>query len=194
MIKLLESISCTLALTGGLALTGLVLLTCVSVTGRGLNTFAHSDFLTGSFSGFAAFLLGAGVSPVNGDFEIVEAVMPFLIFAFLPICQLHGSHATVDIFSRFFPAVLNRFLIAFWEVAMSLMILLITWRLYEGLMDKYANAETTFLLQFPIWWAFFASFVVASIASVISVFCAGARILESISGRVIMPVPEGAQG
>jgi hypothetical protein len=41
--------------------------------------------------------------PVKGDFEVVEAGIAFSIFAFLPICQLHGGHATVDIFTNLMP-------------------------------------------------------------------------------------------
>jgi hypothetical protein len=46
-------------------------------------------------------------------------------------------------------------------------LILISWRLYEGLLSKMSNGETTFLLQFPIWWAYAASFA-ASVAAVSS--------------------------
>ena len=33
------------------------------------------------------------------DYELVEAGVAFAIFAFIPLCQIYGSHATVDIFT-----------------------------------------------------------------------------------------------
>ena len=38
-------------------------------------------------------------------------------------------------------------LIVFWEVILTLVVLLIAWRLFEGLQSKFRNGETTFLLH-----------------------------------------------
>ena len=88
-----------MAVLGGLVLLALVLITCVSVAGRILNGWLHSDFLQGLIPGPADWLIGIGVGPLLGDFELVEAGIAFAIFAFLPICQLYAGHATVDIFT-----------------------------------------------------------------------------------------------
>ena len=40
------------------------------------------------------------------------------------------------------------------DVLMLAVWLLLTWRLWEGLMDKLTNQETTFILQIPLWWGF----------------------------------------
>jgi TRAP-type C4-dicarboxylate transport system permease small subunit len=40
------------------------------------------------------------------------------------------------------------------DVLMLAVWLLLSWRLWVGLMDKYANHETTFILQMPLWWGF----------------------------------------
>ena len=76
-----------MAIMGGVVLTALVLLTCVSVLGRGLNTLGHSDMLTSLHNG-SGCVDRNGRRPLNGDFELVEAGVAFSIFAFLPICQL----------------------------------------------------------------------------------------------------------
>lgn len=180
----IERLARAMAVLGGVVLTLLVLLTCVSVLGRGLNTFGHSDLVP---SAFGAWLIGTGVGPVTGDFELVEAGVAFAIFAFLPICQLYAGHATVDVFTSALSERVNRWLQAFWEVVLTLVILLITWRLSAGMMDKIDNGETTFLLQFPIWWAYAASFTAALVASLTAIYCAAGRLTLAATGRSILP-------
>lgn len=172
-----------MALLGGVVLLALIAITCISVLGRGLNTFGHSALLTDLAPGLAAFLLATGVSAMTGDFEIVEAGIAFAIFAFLPICQLNSGHAKVDIFTDQLPAGLNRVLIALWEVVLTLVVLLIAWRLFEGFQSKFRNGETTFLLQFPVWWAYGASFVASVIAGLIAIYAAGVRVAGLLTGR-----------
>jgi TRAP-type C4-dicarboxylate transport system permease small subunit len=186
----MEWLARTLAIIGGLVLTALVLLTCISVIGRGGNTLGHSDLLNGILPGFADMLKHLG--PVTGDFEVVEAGIAFAIFAFLPICQLHGGHATVDVFTNLMPKKLNRVIIAFWEVILALVLILISWRLYEGLLSKMSNGETTYLIQFPIWWAYAASFAASLCAVIVGVYCAIARVAGLITGGHYLPHSEGA--
>jgi len=183
----IERLARTMAVLGGVVLTLLVVLTCVSVLGRGLNTVGHSDWLAALSETAGGWLIATGVGPVTGDFELVEAGIAFAIFAFLPICQLYAGHATVDIFTSGLSERVNRWLIAFWEVVLSLTILLITWRLGAGMIDKIGNGETTFLLQFPIWWAYAASLVAAVVASITAVYCAVGRVTLAATGRSILP-------
>ena len=159
MLTLIDRLARFMALIGGLVLVALVILTCLSVLGRGLNTLGHSAFLTGLAPGMADALIASDVGPITGDFELVEAGIAFAIFAFLPICQLYSAHATVDVFTALLPDKPNRALRAFWEVVLALTICLITWRLFIGMQDKMRYGETTFMLQFPIWWAYGLSFL-----------------------------------
>ena len=190
ILKAMEWLARALAIVGGLVLTALVLLTCVSIMGRGANTLGHSDFLVGLAPAFAATLTNFG--PVKGDFEVVESGIAFSIFAFLPICQLHGGHATVDVFTNLLPKPVNRVIVAFWEVALTVLLVVISWRLYEGLVSKFNNGETTFLLQFPIWWSYAASFAASGAAAVVGVYCALARVLGLVTGGHYLPRSEGA--
>lgn len=183
----IERLARAMAVLGGVVLTALVLLTCVSVLGRGLNSMGHSDWLIGLSQSLADRLIATGVGPVTGDFELVEAGIAFAIFAFLPICQLYAGHATVDVFTSRLSDRANAWLVAFWEGVLTLVIWLITWRLCAGLLDKLGNGETTFLLQFPIWWAYAASFVAALAASVTALYCAVARVTYAATGRSILP-------
>ncbi|MDP4989837.1 MAG: TRAP transporter small permease [Marivita lacus] len=189
MTTAIERLARAMAILGGLVLTGLVLLTCVSVLGRGLNSIGHSAWLTGLSQNLADGLIASGVGPVTGDFELVEAGIAFAIFAFLPICQLYAGHATVDVFTSRLSDRANAWLVAFWDVVLTLVIWLITWRLFAGLVDKAGNGETSFLLQFPIWWAYAASFVAALVASVTALYCSVGRVGQAATGRSILPVP-----
>ena len=191
LLTLVERLARFMAILGGLVLTALIGLTCVSVLGRGLNTFGHSEFMTSLSESAANALIATGVGPVSGDFELVEAGISFTIFASLPICQLKRGHASVDVFAGSFPRWMNRWLEVVWEVLLSLLIFLITWRLFVGMEDKMRYNETTFLLQFPIWWAFALSFAAAAVASVVALYCAVARVLELITGRRFTPDAEG---
>ena len=186
MLKLVTTLARGMALLGGLILTALILLVCVSVLGRGGNTFAHWDVIETAAPGLSAAILGAGIGPVPGDFEIVEAAIAFAIFAFLPLCQLRSAHATVDVFTANLHRRAKAALQAFWEVMLTLAILLITWRLSVGLSDKIDTGETTIFLGFPSWWAYAASFVAAICASVVALYCAYARVAEALTDETII--------
>lgn len=161
-----------MALLGGVVLCLLVVMICISVSGRELSDLAHG----GSLGGLGDWLLARGAGPIMGDFELVEAGMAFAIFAFLPLTQLSGSHATVDVFTQGLGPRVNAALGAFWTVVMAVVIVLITWRLFAGMQDKMRYNETSYLIQFPIWWAYAASFGAAVTASVVALYCAAMRL------------------
>ncbi|MCE0504201.1 MULTISPECIES: TRAP transporter small permease [unclassified Roseivivax] len=168
------------AILGGLVLTALVILACLSILGRGLNTLGHSGLLP---AGLGEALIALGVGPIDGDFELVEAGVAFAIFAFLPICQLSGAHANVDVFVSALPRPAVRAIVTFWEVVLSAVILLITWRLGVGMEGKISNGQTTFILQFPIWWSYAASFAAACVASLVAIYCAARRVRGLLRGE-----------
>lgn len=159
------------ALLGGTVLCALILMTCISVTGRAL------DFL--------------GFGPVPGDFELVEAGVAFCVFAFLPICQVQAGHATVDLFTVGLGIRPNRILVAIWETLFACVMLVILWRLYDGMLGKLGNGETSMFLQFPVWWAYAASLVPAAIATLVSLWSAADRIRAVLGGHETRPVVQG---
>jgi hypothetical protein len=67
-----------------------------------------------------------------------------------------------------------------------LVIIIIGWRLFEGLAVKIDNGQTTFLLQFPVWWAYAASFAAAVVAGLVGVYCAIGRLMDATSGTQLM--------
>jgi TRAP-type C4-dicarboxylate transport system permease small subunit len=175
------------AIVGGLVLMVLVALTTLSIIGRTINKTMHSDFAVSTLGSLAQRIIDMGFGEINGNYELLEAGVAFAIFSFFPICQLYNNHATVDVFTSGLSPRALRILRAFWEIVLSVTIIFITWRLYEGMLRYVGNNETTLFLQMPVWWSYAASFAAASIACVVAVYCMIMRIGEAATGRAILP-------
>ncbi|MEM6463761.1 MAG: TRAP transporter small permease [Pseudomonadota bacterium] len=157
------------ALAGGLVLIVLIILTVVSVSGRAL--------------------VFAGLGPIPGDFELVEAGTAFAIFAFLPWCHYRRGNAAVEVLTMHFGATANRLIEVIANLLMLLFAILICWRHSLGTIDKRDFAETTFILEFPIWWAYAAGLVGAVVFVVVAAWCFFRSIAE-FTGRSEMTAGE----
>ena len=164
MHRLIQFLARSTALLGGLVLLALVVMMTLTILGR-----------------------ETGLGEITGSYELLEAGIAFAIFSFLPITQLYGAHATVDVFTSFLPRRANRWIAACWEVVLLLVILLIVWRLYEGTLSHYKRGGTTTFLQFPLWWPFTASFIAGLVACVTAIYCAVMRVAEALRDRNILP-------
>lgn len=183
MVRLMQRLAGFSAILGGIVLSLLIIMICLSVLGRSLNTILHSWFLQTYFKSGADALIALGVGPINGDFELVEAGIAFAVFAFLPICQLGDGHAKVGIFFARFPRWLQRPLDLITHVVFAVVLTIIAWRLYEGMIAKMRYGETSFLLQFPVWWGYGLSLVAASLAAVTAAYVAGVMAIKFITER-----------
>ncbi|MEX1168486.1 MAG: TRAP transporter small permease [Hydrogenophaga sp.] len=152
------------ALFGGVLLVALTLMVVASVVGRAL--------------------IGVGLGPVPGDFELVEAGVGIAIFFFMPWCYLRGGHATVDLLHMHLPRWAQKAIDSISDVLMTLVWLMLTWRLWEGLVEKKEYMETTFILQMPVWWAYALCFV----GAVIGCACYIAKTLTQLG---LASEPEG---
>ncbi|GAB4292045.1 MAG: hypothetical protein Kow0058_10740 [Roseovarius sp.] len=175
-----------MATLGGGVLCLVVATTCVSVAGRVLNTALHDALQQGLMPDLAQRLLDLGIGPILGDFELVEAGVGFCVFAFLPLCQISGGHASVDIFTARLPQRANRALQLIIDWVFAAVLVLIAWQLWQGLLEKLRYNETTYMLQFPVWWAYAASLFAAVMAAATGVWVALARVAESLTGRIIL--------
>lgn len=182
MHLILMRIAKTMAIVGAVVLSFLILMTCVSVVGRELNAFLNSSFMETYAPGLAQYLLGLGVGPVNGDFELLENLMPFSIFAFLPLAQVYSSHATVDIFTSRLPKPLLNWMRAITEIVFALVLVVFAFKLYEGMQAKMRYGETTYLIQFPVWWAYAAAVVASVVAAFVGIAMAGLCLASAITG------------
>lgn len=180
------------ALIGGLVLILLTVITVASISGRALYTMANLHETAGWLSplypamrSIGAFLVGLGARPIPGDFELVEAGTAFAVFSFLPWCHLNRGHATVEIMAGWFPARMNQVIDVIADLLMLAVAVLIAWRHWLGTLDKVSYGETTFILQFPIWWAYAASMFGAAVFIIVAAFSLARSIDDLISGRQV---------
>jgi len=143
-----------MALAGGMVLLAIVVLTGVSVLGRWL---------------FAA--------PVVGDVELVQAGCAIAIALFLPYCQLHGAHLSIDFFTARAAVGTRRRLELVAHLASAAVLLLLAWRALAALFDAKAAQETTMLLALPLWWPLVALVAGLFVAGV----CAVAMVLTDVA-------------
>ncbi len=187
------NLSKLMAIIGGAVLSALILMVCLSILGRELNGLLHSQLAQGLFEGPADWLLALGIGPVKGDFELVEAGMAFTIFAFLPLCQITSGHASVDVFTNYLPPRAQQILGMVIEIVFAAVLIIIAMQLNEGLASKMRSGQTTFILQFPIWWAYALSLAGAFVAALVGVYMAGVRVYEVATGREIAGDGQGAE-
>lgn len=129
-----ETMSSMLARTGGLALLLVTVVAVLSIVGR--------------------LLIDIGLGPVPGDFEIVQAGCGFAVCAFLPLCQLRRGHVTVDILYTGLAPGWSAWASLAGNILMTAASALLLWRLWVGMLEKFANGETTFILGMPVWWMY----------------------------------------
>lgn len=181
-----------MALLGGAVLLLLIVITCLSILGRALNSFLHYDWVMGLVPGMAQGLLDAGIGAIPGDFEMVEAGMAFCIFAFLPLCTATAGHASVDVFTNFLPRGMNKVLEVLIAVLLAVVVVVIAMQLEEGMARKVKSGQTTLLLQFPVWWAYAASLTGAVATAFVGCWMALVRLVELLTGRVVAGHAAGA--
>ena len=160
-----EKIARWLAWAGGAVLLFLTLLTCISIAGR------------------AFVSLNIGLGPIRGIYDITEIGMAAAIFAFLPWAQLKEAHARVDLFQWAIPDGMNGVLDLVFNLAMTFVAAVGTWRLYLGMLDKQSYGETTLIAQIPVWIGYAGGLVGAVGFVIVAAFC----VLRS--GRRLMGYP-----
>jgi TRAP-type C4-dicarboxylate transport system permease small subunit len=154
MARWLERASSALALAGGLVLLAVALLAVVSILGRWL-----AD------------------APIAGDIELMQVACAVSIALFLPYCQLHAGHVTVDFFTLRASAGTRRALDRVGHAAAALAMLLLAWRAGVGVADMKVVGETTMVLGVPTWLTYLAmvpGLLVSSLVALHAVFVPGA--------------------
>ena len=186
MHAVMMGLSRGLALLGGVVLSALILMTCLSILGRHANSFLHTDIAQTVAPGLAAWLLASGIGPIFGDFELTELGMAFAVFCFLPLCQITVGHARVDIFTSYLSGRVNRWLLLVTEFLFMAALVLIAWRLSLGMSSRIRTGQTTYLLEWPVWWPYAACVGAASVAAVVGVYMVWVRLQEALQGKDII--------
>jgi TRAP-type C4-dicarboxylate transport system permease small subunit len=143
--RVLERLAQALAVFGGLALTGVALMSVYSVVMRNL----------------------AG-APIQGDFELAQMGCAVSVAAFLPFTQLRNGNIFVDFFTQKASRRTKSVLDAIGAAVVGAALALIAWRTAVGGLDALRNQETTMIMGLPIWYGYAAmapSFAVAALAA-----------------------------
>jgi TRAP-type C4-dicarboxylate transport system permease small subunit len=148
--RIIQAVAFWTAMAGGASLIAALALTVVSIAGRGL--------------------IFVGLGPIPGDFELVEAGTAFAVLAFMGLCQYHRGHVTVDLFLARAGRRANALVDAAANLLMTGAAGVITWRLALGMLDKRSYGETSFILQFPIWWGYAAALVGAAVFTLVCAY------------------------
>ena len=129
--RTLEALAKLLAVIGGLALTGVALMSLYSVVMRNL--------------------VGA---PIQGDFELAQMGCAVSVAAFLPFTQLRNGNIFVDFFTQRASARTKAALDGLGALVVGLALGLIAWRTGVGGLDAVRNQETTMIMGLPIWYGY----------------------------------------
>src|SRR3546814_4368112 len=124
--RIVERIAFWTAMAGGGALIVALVLTVVSIVGRGL--------------------ISAGLGPIPGDFELVEAGTAFAVLAFMGLCQYHRGHVTVDLFLARAGRRANALVDVLANLLMTAAAGVLTWRLFRS---EEHTSELQSLMRIP---------------------------------------------
>lgn len=178
--QILKHMARWLAYAGGFVLTASAIMTVTSIIGR---TFVW-----------------AGLSPVPGDFELVEIASVVAIFAFLPWGQINRGQVSVDILVDYFPSRLRAALGMVGDGALTLAATIIAWRLWLGFGERFPfgsdtirdllalgekpfYVETTFILRMPVWVGYALSMIGASFFAVVCFYTLWRAINWTLRGQ-----------
>jgi TRAP-type C4-dicarboxylate transport system permease small subunit len=117
-----------LAVTGGLILIALALVTFVSIVGRNIWSAA-----------------------VPGDYELVEYGAGLAASLFLPLAQIELVHPRITFFSERFSAAIRQILDALALCIGAGVSLLLAVQLARGAWDALAFADQSMILRLPSW-------------------------------------------
>ena len=127
-MKLLENLAKFCAIVAGVLLTGITLMTCVSLIGR--NTTGNS---------------------IVGAFELTGVAAGAAIAMFMPLCQVRRGNIIVDFFTARLSNASNNKLDRLGTAMLVLIFGLLAWRTTLGGINVYnANSETQ-IMGFPEW-------------------------------------------
>jgi TRAP-type C4-dicarboxylate transport system permease small subunit len=165
--RLVYGLARYVALAGGVVLVIITTTTVLSIIGRAL--------------------IPLGLSPIPGDYELVEAAVLFAVFSFLPWAHLTRGHAIVGVLTDRLPVRFNVILEALMDVLMLCVAVFIAWRHWFGMLDKFNYHETTLLLRMPLWWTYAAGMIGAVVFVIVAVYCLVRSVREAAAKNPRMP-------
>ena len=127
-MKLLEILAKACAVLAGVLLTGITLMTCVSLIGR--NTTGWT---------------------IVGDFELSGSAAGAAIALFMPWCQVRRANIIVDFFTAKASEATNRRLDRLGAFVLAVCMGLLAWRSGIGGVNAWNSGSGSMMLGFPEW-------------------------------------------
>ena len=127
-MKILENLAKTCAVLAGVLLTGITLMTCVSLIGR--NTTGWT---------------------IVGDFELSGSAAGAAIALFMPWCQVRRANIIVDFFTAKASESTNRRLDRLGALVLAACMGLLAWRSGIGGINAWKSGTGSMMLGFPEW-------------------------------------------
>ncbi|MBT3915628.1 MAG: TRAP transporter small permease [Rhodospirillaceae bacterium] len=158
--RVLYKISRVVAIVGGLLLSGLALLTTISITGRATT-----------------------IGPIPGDFELIAIGTGICVFCFLPYCQLMRGNVIVDFFMEKAPTRAKTFMDFIGGVVYLTLGYMLTWRMVYGGFDMYENNEMSMTIGFPRWTTFPISILLMSYLVIVIIYTTWRSFRETVAGE-----------
>ncbi len=87
-------------------------------------------------------------------YELIQFLMPVIIFNFLPYCELRSAHITFDYFIERFE---KRVILLLSIIKSTIVILISTYILHHmiyGMIDYYSFGYETVIMSIPIWLSY----------------------------------------
>lgn len=127
----------TWALLGGALLLLIVVATAINAAGFAANMMAR--------------IWGGSVPGLSGYEDGVTLLVGVAALAMFPYCQMHGGHATVDIFMQRAPAWANRGIAYLSAALMAAVAMTMAVMLTDGMIQMRADKTETAVLGWPVW-------------------------------------------
>ena len=127
-MKILENLAKACAVLAGVLLTGITLMTCVSLIGR--NTTGWT---------------------IVGDFELSGSAAGAAIALFMPWCQVRRANIIVDFFTAKASETTNRRLDRLGAFVLAVCMGLLAWRSGIGGVNAWNSGAGSMMLGFPEW-------------------------------------------
>jgi len=179
--RVVEHISKIFAYGGGLILSGVAVMTVISIIGRQVIN-----------------------QPVPGDYELVANGVGLAVFGFLPLCQLKRGHVTVDILIGLFPPRAQAFFGFVGDLLVAIVSLVLLRQLWLGFGEKFPYGsdalrevlgmgykpffpETTYELEIPIWLLYGTALFGAALFAVVSIYTVWRSLNWVLDGQEVQP-------
>ena len=107
--------------------------------------------------------------PIKGSFEIVTFMLAILIFCALPLISWDEKHIKVNLFDHWIPAPILRALNMLWAIIMTIVMAVITWRMWVQANLMWQGQHVTGFLEWPIAPIVYVMCVLSGVTTIVFV-------------------------